>query len=583
MRQSFGSPHRQATLARYQLVERLRGLGLTERHRALDPDGRSVVLHLLHPRIDSDLSRNVLWLANAEKAGTLTHHNIAQILDFGEADGRPYLVVEDLGGEDLATRLAALRERGERPARRFARQVVQDLAAALAYAHEHGVTHGDLRPENVVLTPGGAAVLTGFVITPSLRERTDRIAFDAGSPAYMAPEQGDGKPADARSDLYALGVIAYALLTGRLPYVGDPPLAVLLAHGHEPLPLPSRVDAHIGPTLERVLLRALAKDPADRYPDATRFAAALDEAMQLDARRAATAFVPIPRELREAAAAPVPSARWRTARSALLGAGAALAIAGVGLAILVTRPPSVGSTGVTTATAAPGTAAPLATSLPAATGPAPTAPPRTPQPLPTPAPATPAPSGPRLGVLLYEAKLDGTVELDRVRVFSGGAADARVSFERGAIELAVNDAPGGAIAFFHIPARTSYAGLFTVSVPRTSEVLFTWALRRDGDASYLLRLDARTETLSLVYDDGVRWREALAPQVRVRDLRSGRAVPIAFSVAGPDLAVYVDGRLVMEARDARIQRATLPPDVFVGEEGGIGAIRIASARLYAAP
>ncbi|MEK7860734.1 MAG: hypothetical protein AAB284_05180, partial [Chloroflexota bacterium] len=137
--------------------------------------------------------------------------------------------------------------------------------------------------------------------------------------------------------------------------------------------------------------------------------------------------------------------------------------------------------------------------------------------------------------------------------------------------------------FFRMAVRSSYVGVFTVSVPRTSEVLFTWALRRDGDASYLLRLDAKAETLSLIYDDGVRWRDALAPQVRIRDLRSGRAVPVAFSVVGQDLAVYVDGRLVMEARDARIQSGTLPPDIFVGEEGGVGSIRLVAARVYALP
>ena len=97
------------------------------------------------------------------------------------------------------------------------------------------------------------------------------------------------------------------------------------------------------------------------------------------------------------------------------------------------------------------------------------------------------------------------------------------------------------------------------------------------------RPDAKAETLSLIYDDGVRWREALAPQVRIRDLRSGRAVPVAFSVVGQDLAVYVDGRLVMEARDARIRSGTLPPDIFVGEEGGVGSIRLVAARVYALP
>lgn len=566
------------TFGTYQLLERLRGPSLTERHRALSADGRYVTLQVVRPELAKDFTFRSLFQVQAKKAQALTHPNIARIVDAGEADGRWYLAVEEVTGDDLASRLAAVHGRGERLPRRDVRAIVGDVGAALAYAHEQGVVHGDLRPGNVVLSTSGAAVVTGFVIARSLRT-DDRIAVGAFAPAYMAPEQSTGKPPDQRTDIYALGVLTYELLTGRTPYASETPLAVLLAHGREPLPLPSHVEPRIGAPLERVLLRALAVDPAARHPDARSFIASLDEAFEEDARRPATAFVPVPAEAR--AVPPSAAAPWLRRPFALGVAGAGLLVAGVVLGALLRPVPAAPAIAAASVAVAP---------TAAATAP-PTAAPRTPAPTPPPPPPTRQPATPvppavaplARGQQLFAAKLDGSRELDDVHVFSGGAGDAAIRMTRGAIELEVTRARGGAEGFFPVPPRSSFAGEFVLTVPAGSQALMTWALRRDGDAAYLLRLDAATETLALVYDDGVRLREALAPQWRISGLRTGRSVSVTFRIDGADLSVQVDGAPALQARDARITRSALPPDIFVGDEGGVGLVRITAARLYAVP
>lgn len=538
---------------------------------------------MLHPAVADRAERRRAFIAAAGAAQALRHRNLRVPIDAGEDQGRAFIVMERSADESLERRATSLRELGQRLKRKQIARIVRDVAAGLTHAHANGVVHGDVRPANVILT-SERAIVTGFAIGASLADgASDRAEVGLGDPPYMSPEQATGHPAGPESDLYSLGVIAYELLTGRPPYESRPPMATLLAHAHEPLPLPATREPHVGEATERVLLRALARDPADRYRTADELAAALERAIETDSRRGVTAVVVLPEEMRRATAAASPGRRLP--RPVVLGLAASALIAMASVGALLTRA-LIAPAAPQRAAASPQvtvTAAPLATASAAASVvPTPSSPP--PTPVATAAvPTAPAPTGPRVGSLLYEAKLDGSVELDDVHVFSGGDGDALVTFERGAIQLAVREPGGGTIGFIRMAPRTSYVGVFTVSVPRASEVLFTWALRRNGDASYLLRLDARTETLALLYDDGVRWRESLAPQVRIRDLRSARAVPIAFSAAGPDLAVYVDGLLVMQARDARIPNGKLAPDIFVGEEGGVGGIRLLSARLYALP
>jgi hypothetical protein len=156
--------------------------------------------------------------------------------------------------------------------------LVAKLADALGYAHGRGVVHRDVKPSNILLRGGRLddPVLTDFGVARMVETTVATAAGTMlGTPAYMAPEQGEGKPGDERSDIYALGVILYELLTGRPPFEADSPYAVILKHIHTPPPLPRSLRPDLPPALEAVTLRALEKDPSARYPSAAAFAAAL--------------------------------------------------------------------------------------------------------------------------------------------------------------------------------------------------------------------------------------------------------------------------------------------------------------------
>lgn len=214
----------------------------------------------------------------ARTIARLRHPHIVTVYDFGEYAGNPYLVMAFEEGGTLAARA------GEFSRTRVIRCLLQ-VADALAYAHGQGVIHRDLKPANVLLTRDGDAVLTDFGIARLLQREAQltQTGLTLGTPEYMAPEQAMGDRADHRADLYALGCMAFELLAGRLPYAGETPMAILLAHLNQPVPDPRQANPALSPELAAVLVRALAKDPEQRWPSATAFARALAAAAGLPA------------------------------------------------------------------------------------------------------------------------------------------------------------------------------------------------------------------------------------------------------------------------------------------------------------
>jgi serine/threonine-protein kinase len=224
-------------------------------------------------------------LTEARAASQLNHPNSIAVYDFGTKDGQPYLVMEYLRGKDLAR---VIYEDGPLPPARIINVLTQVLAA-LSEAHELGIIHRDLKPENIVLEPlrrGGDFVkVLDFGLA---KLRADAIAptnvtspgIVCGTPDYMAPEQGRGDPIDGRSDLYAVGVVLFQLLTGRLPFEADSPTRVVMMHLTVPVPDPREVapTRNIPPSLVEVVNKALSKDVNTRYQDALEFADALREA-----------------------------------------------------------------------------------------------------------------------------------------------------------------------------------------------------------------------------------------------------------------------------------------------------------------
>jgi serine/threonine protein kinase len=249
--------------------------------------GRTVAVKVIHPHLLADENSGARFLTEARAASQLNHPNSIAVFDFGRTDdAQPYIVMEFLRGKDLA-RVAY--EEGPLPFTRIA-DVLQQVLAALGEAHALGIIHRDLKPENIILEPlrrggdfvkvldFGLAKLRADSASPSVTSP----GIVCGTPDFMAPEQGRGDSIDGRSDLYALGVVLFQLLTGRLPFEADSPTQVVMMHLSIPVPDPRQVapERAIPASLVEVTLRALEKDPDRRYQDAQEFADALAEAIE---------------------------------------------------------------------------------------------------------------------------------------------------------------------------------------------------------------------------------------------------------------------------------------------------------------
>jgi serine/threonine-protein kinase len=252
--------------------------------------GRTVAVKIVHPHLMADENSALRFLTEARAASQLNHPNSVSVYDFGRTDlGQPYLVMEFLRGKDLAQ---VAYEEGPLPFSRIA-DVLRQVLAALGEAHELGIVHRDLKPENVILQPlrrGGDFVKVVDFGLAKLRAEPQSTSVTSpgivcGTPDYMAPEQGRGDVIDGRSDLYAVGVMLFQLLTGRLPFEAETPAQVVMMHLSIPAPDPRQVcpKRQIPANLAEVVKRALAKNPAQRYQDAHEFSNAILGALEPEA------------------------------------------------------------------------------------------------------------------------------------------------------------------------------------------------------------------------------------------------------------------------------------------------------------
>ncbi len=248
--------------------------------------GRTVAVKIVHPHLAGEENAVARFITEARAASRLNHPNSVAVIDFGKTnDGQLYLVMEYLRGKDLA-RVAY--EEGPLPFRRIV-DVLRQVLAALSEAHHLEIIHRDLKPENIILEPvrGGGdfvKVVDFGLAKMRVEEKAPSITSPGivcGTPEYMSPEQGRGDPLDPRSDLYAVGVIMYQLLTGRLPFEADTPTQVVLMHLSKTPPNPKEVapERGIPHQLVSLTLRSLSKEAKDRFKNADDFSAALGAAM----------------------------------------------------------------------------------------------------------------------------------------------------------------------------------------------------------------------------------------------------------------------------------------------------------------
>ena len=255
---------------RYRLGPLLGRGGMAEVYEGHDERlDRAVAVKVLRPEMAADTGVRVRFEAEARSAARLSHPNVVAVFDTGEDEGTPYLVMERLPGETLADRMAA------GPVdQAWLRRVASDVLGALGAAHAAGLVHRDVKPGNILLAADGCAKVADFGIAKSLELAGDLTGTGllVGTPAYLAPERLDGRPATERSDLYALGVVLYEALAGTKPFVADTPVAMAQAVLHSVPPGLAEVRPDVDPDLAAAVERSMARDPSARPASAREMA-----------------------------------------------------------------------------------------------------------------------------------------------------------------------------------------------------------------------------------------------------------------------------------------------------------------------
>jgi serine/threonine protein kinase len=266
------------TLGSYQIMEELGRGGMAVVYRAYQPSlGRYVAIKVLPPQLAFDRQFVERFLREARSAANLRHPNIVVIHDVGEQDGLYFIVMEYLEGRTLKE---VVDQEGSLPPRRVV-HILEQVASALDYAHTRGFVHRDVKPANIFVGEGDRVTLTDFGIAKAAfeAEQLTRTGTLVGTPEYMSPEQAEGGEVDRRTDLYALGIVLYQMLTGRVPFKGNTPHSTLYAVVHQPPPPPRQINPALPPAVETVVLKAVAKRPEQRFQRGAEMAAALQAAM----------------------------------------------------------------------------------------------------------------------------------------------------------------------------------------------------------------------------------------------------------------------------------------------------------------
>jgi serine/threonine-protein kinase len=298
---------------RYRIVSKLGAGGMANVYLAEDQElGRRVAIKILNERHANDEQFVERFRREAKSAAGLSHPNIVSIYDRGEAEGTYYIAMEHLDGRNLKELIVS---RGPAPVR-VAVEYARQILGALRFAHRNGIVHRDIKPHNVLLDGEGRLKVTDFGIARAGASQMTEAGSIVGTAQYLSPEQARGTAVDARSDLYSLGIVLYELLTGSVPFTGDTPVEIAMKHLNERPSPPSRKRSDVPRDLDLVVMRALAKNPDDRYQNAEEMDADLDRVargLPVAGRTEETATQVISGT--GAAAAPTAVVRPRTART----------------------------------------------------------------------------------------------------------------------------------------------------------------------------------------------------------------------------------------------------------------------------
>lgn len=271
-------------IGRYQVRKVIGSGGMATVYQAFDPRfKRDVAIKMMHQHSLNDVNAVQKFEQEAQIIAALEHRAIVPVYDYGDSDGRPYIVMRLMNGgslkEVMHIRSLTLRETSG---------ILNRICSALDKAHTNHIVHRDIKPGNILFDEDGVAYLADFGIA-RLTDVTQTLSV-IGSPRYMAPEQAQGLPLDGRTDVYQMGAVLFELLTGQVPYDGDTSETILFKHVYDPIPIPSEANPFLPPFCDGVISRALAKQPAERFATAGELARAFREGLQ----QSATAAPPPP-------------------------------------------------------------------------------------------------------------------------------------------------------------------------------------------------------------------------------------------------------------------------------------------------
>ena len=523
----------------YQIVEQVGRGGMATVFKAYQPAlERMVAIKVLPEVLAEDPQFRERFRREAVAIAKLRHPSILTVYDHGEFEDQLYIVTEFIEGGTFASEL------GRPLPMSRATKVLGSIGSALDYAHQSGVLHRDVKPSNILVTKDGAAILGDFGLARMMAptgERLTRIDMVVGTPEYMSPEQCSGKDAGPASDQYSLGVVAFEALTGHPPYEAATPAAVMLEQMQSPLPLARAVNPSLSESTERALMRALAKDPGDRFATCGDFVGAL-------ATEAVAAMPPaIAPTVRAPAPMPVtgpprtPGAGLLTRNRVLIAAGviAALVIASVAVALYALHP------GGTSAASNSG--------------------------------------GPAHGSLIYEVKLDSSS-------WSGGAAPSptpdgaiAIGYSAGSIDLKIQKTGADLYGTFDGPRLKNYVADFMFKADTGSDFTLNWEMipRADNEtADIYLHIDFADETMVLVLGPDNASNEFLTATIPAPGLQRGDTTEIAAVVDSGTVTLYLNGDKVGEASQTRASGAASPSIDLSGDHG---TLHILALSYYALP
>jgi serine/threonine protein kinase len=532
-----------SNLGPYRIVEQVGRGGMATVYKAFQPSlKRFVAIKVLPDFLAGDPGFRARFENEAVAVASLRHPNILTVYDHGELDGVAFIVTEFVEGGTLEDQL------GKPLPVDYATQVLGPIASALDYAHARGVLHRDLKPSNILIASDGTPILSDFglaLIMTTSAVRLTQTGTILGTPEYMSPEQCEGDVMTDATDIYSLGVVAYEMLTGRVPFSAATPAAVLIAQIQNKLPPPRQINPTLSTAADTALMKALAKLPADRFHSAAEFV------RSLAAGPAQVAVAPPP----SPAPLPMPSGSLPRIGGFLVRRLVTLVMAIVVLAVV-----GFGALFLYQGIYGP------AANLPHAT-----------------ASVAPSPSPLVKGPLLYSSKLDGT-DVDRFQV--GDPAADKISFSTTGIRVdvfGVNGSVGGGLKYTPL---AQYVTEMDFAVTPGSNLTLVWVIK-SADTSHgnmQVEVDAGHSSMHFAYFEPVLGTNptpkpsvVLSNDYHINGLLTGDRFTLAALVQPPHYTIYLGGTKVFDVTDTR--GAPLGVPAF-GCYGQGGVLKILGLRIY---